>query len=124
MERYPLIHQPKQPMSQPQILTPAIGEGYFARMPERGYGHVILRLEPNSENDGCYMLWSVTLEFTLNHNPKDDLLTTHFLNDVYRGLCEAITEDEERDKKVLPGSPMCPFPTKTQMSELLVGLSM
>lgn len=64
------------------------------RMAEGGYGHVILQLEPNSDNDGCYMLWSVTLEFTPHHDP-DYLLTTDYLGDVYQGLCEAITEDEK-----------------------------
>lgn len=94
MQRYPLIHKPKQPVSQPQITTPAIGEGYFARMAEGGYGHVILRLEPNPDNDGCYMLWSVTLEFT-PHNDPDYLLTTDYVGDVYQGLCEAMTDDEK-----------------------------
>ena len=94
MERYPLTHHAKQPMSQPQITTPVMGEGRFVRMAEGGYGHVMLRLEPNSENDGCYMLWSVTLEFTPHNNP-DYLLTNDYLGDVYQGLCEAITEDEK-----------------------------
>ncbi|NES96685.1 MAG: hypothetical protein F6K32_15895 [Desertifilum sp. SIO1I2] len=94
MQRYPLVHKPKQPVSQPQITTPVIGEGRFARIAEGGYGHVILQLEPNPDNDGCYMLWSVTLEFT-PHNDPDYLLTTHFLNDVYHGLCGAIIEDKE-----------------------------
>ena len=94
MQRYPLIHKPKQPVSQPQITIPVIGEGRFVRMVEGGYGHVILQLEPNPDNDGCYMVWSVALDFTPHHDPGC-LLTTYFLNDVYKGLCEAITDDEE-----------------------------
>ncbi|MBD2155205.1 GUN4 domain-containing protein [Leptolyngbya sp. FACHB-16] len=94
MQRYPLVHKPKQPVSQPQITVPVIGEGRFARMAEGGYGHVILQLEPNPENDGCYMVWSVTVEFTPHINP-DYLLTTDYLSDVYQGLCEAMTDDEK-----------------------------
>lgn len=60
-----------------------------------GYGHVILQLEPNPKKDGCFMLWSVTPEATPNF-PSDCLLTTQFLDDVYRGLCEAIAEDIAR----------------------------
>ncbi len=120
MQRYPLVHKPKQPVSKPQITTPAIGEGYFARMAEGGYGHVILRLEPNPDNDGCYMLWSVTLEFTPYNNPND-LLTIHFLNDVYRGLCEAITEDEERDKESPSWISYVPFPYENTNIRIIGG---
>lgn len=95
MERYPLIHHAKQPVKQPQITTPVIGEGRFVRMAGGGYGHVILQLEPNPDKDGCYLVWSVTLEFTPHISPNY-LLTTTYLNDVYQGLCEAITENEER----------------------------
>ena len=94
MQRYPLVHKSKQPVSQPQITTPVIGEGRFVRMAEGGYAHVILQLETNPDNDGCFMVWSVTLEHT-SHNDPDYLLTTDYLGDVYQGLCEAIIEDGE-----------------------------
>lgn len=94
MQRYPLVHKSKQPVSQPQITIPIRGEGRFVRMAEGGYGHVILQLEPNLDNDGCYMVWSVTLEFTPHSNP-DYLLTTDYLEAVYQGLCEAIIDDEK-----------------------------
>ncbi|NEQ27794.1 MAG: hypothetical protein F6K28_54120 [Microcoleus sp. SIO2G3] len=80
------------------------------------YGHVILQLEPNPDNDGCFMLWSVTPESTLGTNP-DDLLTTQFLDDVYRGLCEAIAEDVENSD----GIPYVPFPYKNTNVRIIDG---
>uniref|UniRef100_A0A832M231 Uncharacterized protein n=1 Tax=Oscillatoriales cyanobacterium SpSt-402 TaxID=2282168 RepID=A0A832M231_9CYAN len=61
MERCPLIHQPKQPVNQPQITRVVIGEGWHLNS---GYGHVILQLEPNPDNDGCFRLWSASSEIT------------------------------------------------------------
>jgi hypothetical protein len=88
-KQYPLIHKPKKlAANQPQITTPIRGEG---RHLNRGYGHVILQLEPNPGSDGCFMLWSTSSEIT------DRLpLTTKFLDDVYWGLQTAITEGVDR----------------------------
>ncbi len=115
MQRYPLIHKPKKPVSQPQITTPVVGEGRYLRMAE-SYGHVILQLEPNPDQDGCFMLWSATPESTPDMNPVD-LLTTQFLDDVYRGLCEAIAEDVENSA----GIPYVPFPYENTNVRIIDG---
>jgi hypothetical protein len=88
-KQYPLIHKPKKPApSQPLITTPVSGEGWHLK---GGYGHVILQLEPNPDQDGCFMLWSVSSKIT------DRLpLTAKFLDSVYWGLCQAIEEGEDR----------------------------
>lgn len=88
-KRYPLIHKPKKLVSrQPQITSTVRGEAWHLN---RGYGHVILQLEPNPDQDGCFMLWSASSEIS------DRLpLTTKFLDSVYWGLCKAIEEGEDR----------------------------
>jgi hypothetical protein len=117
MQRYRLIHKPKKLVSQPQITTPVVGEGRYVRMGgAEAYGHVILQLEPNPDQDGCFMLWSVTPEYTPDMNP-DDLLTTQFLDDVYRGLCEAIAEDVENSA----GIPYVPFPYENTNIRIIDG---
>ncbi|MBD2677455.1 MULTISPECIES: GUN4 domain-containing protein [Nostoc] len=95
MQRYPLIHKSKNPINLPQIQTPVVGEGKVIRIDGNGYGHVIVQLEPNFDADGCFMLWSVTENSTLNDN-ANYLLTTRFLEDVYQGLCEAIASDSNK----------------------------
>ncbi|MUG91798.1 hypothetical protein F7734_04650 [Scytonema sp. UIC 10036] len=95
MNRYPLLHKPKGDFrTLPQVETSVIGEGHYIRADGNGYGHVILQLEPNSHQDGCFMLWSVTQNQSPNMNCKC-LITEYYLQSVYRGLCEAIAEEVE-----------------------------
>lgn len=115
-QRYPLIHKPNNPVRLPQITTPVIGEGRHILIAGGTYGHVILQLEPNPQNDGCYMLWSITPDAT-PHLLADALLTTQFLDAVYEGLCEAITEEGKGSN----GIRYVPFPYENTNVRIMGG---
>lgn len=85
------MHKPKNDtISLPPIEKIIRGEGFYIRQSSSidCYGHVILQLEPNPNQDGCFMLWSVV------HNPNSekDSIPDIYCADIYQGLCEAFTE--------------------------------
>jgi hypothetical protein len=92
MKTYSLIHKPiNSSTALPQVQSVIRGEGKFIRQSGKHYGHVILQLEPNLNRNGCFMLWSVSEDSMLGEYS----ITEDYLEYVYEGLCEAITEKPE-----------------------------
>nr|MBW4442273.1 hypothetical protein [Plectolyngbya sp. WJT66-NPBG17] len=126
-----LIHKPKEFFtSLPQVESVVYGEGKFILLGGKHYGHVILQLESNPNLDGCFMLWSVGeipipdkyLPLDFHDNPafyNDYLITQHFLEDVYEGLREAMTEETESDYRV---TSYVPFPYENTNIRIIGGL--
>lgn len=124
MRKYPLIHKPKQVLLRlPQLQSCIIGEGTFYRQTgAECFAHIILQLEPNPDQDGCFMLWSVEDNYILAQasvpGAESETIPDIYLQDVYEGLCKAMTEPDEETMSPIQ---YVPFPYENTNVRIIGG---